>query len=480
MAPTERDPMTPESSPGGTATLRFLGAADSVTGSRYLLESGESRVLVDCGLFQGLKVHRDRNWSPFPVPPGSIDAVVLTHAHLDHSGYIPALVRDGFRGRVFATEATTELCGVMLRDSAHLLEEEARHAGTHGWASRREPLPLYTADDAEMAIQRFRPVPFAHSIDVAPGIAVTFTPAGHILGAAGVRATIGGRTVHFTGDLGRPDDPVMRPPQALEPADVLVVESTYGDRKHSAEDPESALADVIGRVIRRGGVVLIPAFAVGRTESILIHLARLQRQRRLPDVPIFLNSPMAIDVTEIYQRHPEEHGLDAAEIELMYRIATPIHTVDESKLLNLRGGPMVIISASGMLTGGRILHHIAAYGADPGNAIVLTGFQASGTRGSALAGGARSLRIFGRDVPIRAEVVSIDSMSAHADADELMTWMSAVSVPPDMVYVTHGEPAAADTLRARIKRELHWNVRVPEFLERVELAGIAQSAAAVR
>ena len=454
---------------GGQATLQFLGAADSVTGSRYLVESGGHRVLIDCGLFQGVKVHRQRNWSTFPVPPDSIDAVVLTHAHLDHSGYLPALVRGGFTGPIHATRATSELCGVMLRDSAHLLEEEAQHAARHGWTVHRGPRPLYTVQDAEQAMERFHPASFSHPVDVVPGVRITFTPAGHILGAAGVRADIRGRLIHFSGDVGRQDDPVMRPPAPLEPADVLVVESTYGDRKHPDEDAASALGDVIQRVVRRRGVVLIPAFAVGRTESILLHLARLRQHGRLPEVPIFLNSPMAIDVSEIYRRHPDEHRLSEEEMQQMYGLATPVHSVDESKLLNIRGGPMIIISASGMLTGGRILHHIAAYGPDPRNAIILTGFQASGTRGASLLSGARSLRIFGRDVPVRAEVVSIGGMSAHADADELMTWMGAVSVPPESVYVTHGEPTAADALRARIKRELRWSVRVPEFLERVPL-----------
>jgi metallo-beta-lactamase family protein len=450
-------------------TLRFLGAADTVTGSRYLLESGSTRVLIDCGLFQGLKVLRERNRASFPVPPGSIDAVVLTHAHLDHSGYIPALVRDGFRGRVYATEATTELAGVMLTDSGYLLEEEARHAASHRWSAHRNPLPLYTAADAERALPRFHPVRFHDAVEVAPDVEVSFTPAGHILGAAGVHASVGGTSLHFTGDLGRGSDPVMRPPAALERCDVLVVESTYGDRVHAAVDPASVLEDVITRISRRGGVVLIPAFAVGRTESVLLQLARLRQAGRIPDVPIYLNSPMAIEVAEIYHRHPDEHRLSAAEIDLMYSVATPVHSVDESKLLNLRGGPMIIISASGMLTGGRILHHLAAYGPDPRNAIILTGYQAAGTRGSALLGGADSLRIFGRDVPIRAEVVSLAGLSAHADSDELMAWMAAVAEPPRAVYVTHGEPTAADTLRARIKRELHWNVRVPEHLETLPL-----------
>lgn len=453
----------------GSADLRFLGAADTVTGSRYLIESGSQRVLVDCGLFQGLKVLRERNRAPFPVPPESIDAVVITHAHLDHTGYLPALVRDGFRGRIYATPATTQLAGVMLPDSGYLLEEEARHAASHRWSSHANPLPLYTAEDAERALTRFHPVDFDTTVAVAPGVQVSFTHAGHILGASGVHATVAGTSIHFTGDLGRSADPVMRAPAPLERSDVLVVESTYGDRAHSPVDPGSALEEVITRVTRKGGVVLIPAFAVGRTESVLLQLAKLRQAGRLPEVPIFLNSPMAIEVADIYHRHPEEHRLTAAEIDLMYSIATPVHSVDESKLLNLRGGPMIIISASGMLTGGRILHHIAAYGSDPRNAIVLTGYQAVGTRGSALLSGASSLRIFGRDVPIRAEVVSLDSLSAHADADEVMAWMSAVSEPPQSVYVTHGEPVAADALRARIKRELHWDVHVPEQLQRVHL-----------
>jgi metallo-beta-lactamase family protein len=465
---TQTPPANGPQAPG--AHLRFLGAADTVTGSRYLLDTGSSRVLVDCGLFQGLKVLRERNRAPFPVPPESIDAVVVSHAHLDHSGYIPALVRDGFRGRVYATPATVELAGVMLPDSGYLLEEEARHAASHKWSRHAVPEALYTQADAERSLTRFSPVPFDTSREVAPGVEVTFTPAGHILGAAGVHAEIGGASVHFSGDLGRAEDPVMRPPAPLEPCDVLVVESTYGDRRHADEDAADVLEDVIRRTTRKGGVVLIPAFAVGRTESILLQLARLRRAGRLPDVPVYLNSPMAIEVADIYRRHPAEHRLDAADIDLMYSIASPVHSVDESKLLNLRGGPMVIISASGMITGGRILHHIAAYGDDRRNAIVLTGFQAAGTRGAALLAGAQTLRIFGRDVPIRAEVVSLASLSAHADADEILAWMSQVERGPRSVYVTHGEPVAADVLRARIKRELGWNARVPEQLESVRLS----------
>lgn len=452
-----------------TAYLQFLGAADSVTGSRYLIDTPDARVLIDCGLFQGFKVLRERNRAEFAVPPASIDAIVLTHAHLDHSGYLPALVRDGFQGPVYATAGTTELCGVMLLDSAHLLEEEARHAATRGWSSHRSPLPLYTVKDAAAALERFVPVNFDVPRPLPAGLEMTLVPAGHILGAAGVRLTVESRILHFTGDLGRAKDPLMRAPKPLEPASVLVTESTYGDRRHSLSDPEMELGEVVRRVAHRNGVIMIPAFAVGRTETILLHLSRLLDRGELPDIPIYLNSPMAIDVTRIYERHPDEHRVGRDELERMYRLARLVRTVDDSKLLNLRGGPMIILSASGMLTGGRILHHLVAYGPDPRNAIVLTGYQAGGTRGAALRDGATSLRIFGADVPIRAEVVSVDTLSAHADADELLAWMGTVDVPPEMVYVTHGEPAAADALRARIKRELRWNARVPEHMESVPL-----------
>jgi metallo-beta-lactamase family protein len=461
--------MSGQPGPGATPTLRFLGGADSVTGSRFLIEFESTRVLVDCGMFQGYKVLRERNRAPFPVPPDSIDAVVLTHAHLDHSGYVPALVRDGFDGPVYATPATTDLAGIMLPDSGYLAEEEAKRAERRGYSKHAKPLPLYTAEDAERSLASFVRVDFDTPHDVGRGIRFTFVPAGHILGAAGVRVEVGGRSVRFTGDLGRPHDPIMQPPRPLEPADVLVTESTYGDRSHPTIDPEDVLADVVGRVVKRGGVVLIPAFAVGRTETVLYHLSRLIDSGRVPDAPVFLNSPMAIDAAGIYQRYPREHRVDPQRFRRMYELANLVHDVDESKLLNLRGGPMVILSASGMLTGGRILHHVAAYAGDKRNAIVLVGYQAGGTRGSALLGGATSLRIFGNDVPIRAEVVSIDGMSAHADADELYDWLAAVDVPPDIVYPVHGERDAADALRARLQRQLGWRARVPEHLETVRI-----------
>lgn len=453
----------------GDATIRFLGGADTVTGSRFLVEAGGARVLVDCGLFQGYKVLRERNWAPFPVPPESIDAIVLTHAHLDHSGYIPALVRDGFGGPVHATPATTDLAGILLPDSGYLAEEEAKRAARYGYSKHATPLPLYTAADAERAMQQFRQVAFDTPFEVAGGIEATLIPAGHLLGAAGVRLEVAGRSVRFTGDLGRQHDPVLHPPRPFESADVLVAESTYGDRLHSELDPGEVLADVVDRVAKRRGVMMIPAFAVGRTASVLFHLSDLIDAGRIPDIPVFLNSPMAIDGVAIHQRYPDEHRVDANRLRRMFEVATPVREVDDSKLLNLRGGPMIIVSASGMLTGGRILHHVATYGSDSRNAIVLTGYQAGGTRGAALLDGARSLRIFGEDVPIEAEVVPIDGLSAHADADELFDWITAVDRPPDAVYLVHGERRAADVLRARLDRRPGWTATVPEHLRRVAI-----------
>jgi len=451
------------------ASLRFLGATGTVTGSRYLIESGSSRVLVDCGLFQGYKELRERNRVSFPVDPASIDAVVLSHAHLDHSGYVPALVRDGFAGNVITTEGTAELCSLLLPDSAHLLEEEAERAARKGYSKHANPQPLYTTDDAELALTRFRTSKFDTSMEVAPGIRVTFTPAGHILGASQVRVDVGGKTLHFTGDLGRVDDPLMLPPREFAGADVLVTESTYGDRAHPHVDPTAELQPVLSRVLGRGGVVVIPAFAVGRSQSLLLHISRLMKAGTIPTVPVYLNSPMAVNATHMYEAHREEHRVDAAEFRQMYDIAHLVKTVEESKALNERHGPMIIVAASGMMTGGRILHHVVAFGQDEKNAILLSGYQAGGTRGAYLAAGERTLRIFGADVPIRAEVVALSSMSGHADADQLLAWMRAAPTPPAQVFVTHGEPSAADRLRFRISSELGWNARVPHDGEEVSI-----------
>lgn len=450
-------------------TLQFLGATDTVTGSRYLIRSQGHRILVECGLFQGYKRLRDRNRIPFQASPASIDAVILTHAHLDHSGYIPALVRDGFRGPVYATPGTTDLCKLLLPDSGYLQEEEARFADRRASSTHHPAEPLYTAEDAVRSLNSFRAQDFDSPFSLPGDIEATFLPAGHILGAAQAHLNVAGHTIHFTGDLGRAHDPVMYPPRGLEPVNILVTESTYGNREHPQGDPEAELGAIINRVAKRQGVVMIAAFAVGRAETILIHLSRLLAKHAIPPIPIYLNSPMAIDASDMYQRHRKEHRLTQTEFEAMYKVATPVRSPDDSKLLNLRGGPMIIISASGMLTGGRILHHLESYGEDRRNAIVLSGYQAGGTRGASLAAGDTHLRIYGRDVRIEAEVIQVEGLSAHADSNELIQWMKAAPTAPAMTYVTHGEADASDALRARIKRELGWKVRVPEHMETISL-----------
>jgi metallo-beta-lactamase family protein len=450
--------------------LTFLGAADTVTGSRYLVESGSRRVLVDCGLFQGYKTLRERNRARFAVPPESIDAVLLTHAHLDHSGYVPALVRDGYRGRVFATPGTTELCRILLPDSGRLLEEEAESARRGGYSRHRAPRPLYTEVDALTALRSFHLQPFASVFQPVEDVEAEFIPAGHITGAAQITLRLGESRLHFSGDLGRAHDPLMRAPAPLPDVDVLVVESTYGDRRHPDGDPASELGAVVRRVASRGGVVVIPAFAVGRAESILLHLSRLRDRGDIPTIPVYLDSPMAVAATAVSRTHPEEHRVTADEAARVADVAIPVSSTEESMRLSGLRGPMIIVSASGMITGGRVLHHVARLGPDRRNAIVLTGYQAGGTRGADLAQGARMLRIFGRDVPIEAEVVQLDSFSAHADAEEVLAWLRSAARPPGMTYVTHGEPEAADTLRRRIQHELGWNVRVPGQGEVVDLA----------
>lgn len=452
----------------GNPSLRFLGATGTVTGSRYLIEVDKRRILVDCGLFQGYKQLRERNWKPFPVPPKSIDCVLLTHAHLDHSGYLPALVRNGFRGTIYCTRATRELCGLLLPDSGHLQEEEARYAQRKGYSRHAVPKPLYTLEDAEAALEHFEDIAFETSLDLGGGISARFIPAGHLLGAAQIRLSVKGRTVHFSGDVGRDSDPLMRGPQPFTGADILVCESTYGNRVHPRGDAEAELAEVINRIVRRGGVIVIPAFAVGRIQGLMLQIARLRERGEIPYVPVYLNSPMGTDATEIYHNHHDEHHVSREDCMAMFNLAERVRTVEESKELNRRHGPMIIISASGMLAGGRVLHHVASFGPDPRNAIVLSGFQAGGTRGAVLARGERHLRLFGRDVEINAEVIQLEGMSGHADANELIAWMGQAK-PPEMTYITHGEPDSADALRFRIDHELGWHVRVPEQLERISL-----------
>jgi metallo-beta-lactamase family protein len=443
--------------------LTFLGGTGTVTGSKYLLEHEGRRLLVDCGLFQGLKQLRLRNWDSFPVLPSSIDAVVLTHAHLDHSGYVPRLVRQGFRGRVYATPGTRALCGLLLADSGRLLEEEADYANRHGFSKHQPALPLYDEHAAREAMEHFSTRDFDRGFEPLPGVRVLMRRAGHLLGAASVRVEWDGRSVLFSGDLGRGNDLLMHPPELPEAADWLVLESTYGDRQHVRVDAMAAIADVINRTASRGGVLIVPAFAVGRAQALMWIVSELRRQRRIADVPVYLNSPMAADATRIYVERAGEHRLSPADCQAMTRAAHIVDSVEESKRLNELREPAVIISASGMASGGRVLHHLKAYAPDPKNGILFVGFQAAGTRGASMLAGAPSVKIHGEQVPVRAELTRLDALSAHADRDELLAWAGALPAPPRRVFVTHGEPVAADALRQALEERHGWPCTVPEY-----------------
>jgi metallo-beta-lactamase family protein len=449
--------------------LTFLGGTGTVTGSKYLLEHDGRRLLIDGGLFQGLKQLRLRNRDELPVRPSQIDAIVLTHAHLDHSGFIPKLVQLGFRGCVFCSSATRDLCGLLLPDSGRLLEEEADYANRHALSRHHPALPLYTEQDAQAALERFTPRSFGEAFEPISGVRVLLRRAGHLLGAASVRVEWGQRSILFSGDLGRSNDLLMQPPDPPEAADWVIVESTYGDRAHSRVDPLTAIADVINRTAVRGGVVVIPAFAVGRAQTLLYCLHLLKQQHRIPDLPVFLNSPMAADATQLYIDHRAEHRLTSEQCRAMCTAAHFVNSVEESKRLNEIHVPAVIVSASGMASGGRVLHHLKALAPDARNSILFVGYQAAGTRGAAIVGGAATVKIHGQHVPIRAEVAQIDALSAHADRDELLAWIGALPAAPRRVFVTHGEPVPADALRQAIEERHYWPCTVPEYRDTVEL-----------
>jgi metallo-beta-lactamase family protein len=450
--------------------LTFLGAVGTVTGSKYLLETDGRRILVDCGLFQGFKQLRLRNWAPFPVPPSSIAEALLTHAHLDHSGYLPLLVKSGFTGPIRCTEATRDLCALLLPDSGHLQEKDAEFANRHGFSKHKPALPLYTQEDAERALQEFRPLPFRKSFPVTGQMTARFLYAGHILGASVIELTTEGHTILFTGDLGRPNDVALFDPDRVEHADYLIVESTYGNRKHEGRSPEDALAEAVSQTAARGGTIVIPAFAVGRTQSLLFHLAALKRAGRIPPIPIYMDSPMAMDATNLFDAHSTDHRLSAADTRSAFSIAQYVQTIDNSKSLDRDTTPKVIISASGMATGGRVLHHLEAYAPDPRNLILFAGFQAGGTRGAAMTSGADTIKLHGRYIPVRAKVENLQMLSAHADADEIIAWLRQFRAAPKMTFITHGEPAAADALRRRIGEELGWACSVPDYRDEAILS----------
>jgi metallo-beta-lactamase family protein len=446
-----------------SVTITFLGGTGTVTGSKYLVQHEGHSLLVDCGLFQGYKQLRLRNWRPLPVVPDSVHAVLLTHAHLDHSGYLPLLAREGFRGRAWATPATQDLCGILLPDSGHIQEEDAAFANRHGFSKHAPALPLYTRRDALDSLRLIRPVPFGQPFEPARGWQATFSRAGHILGAASLLLEVGGKRILFSGDLGRTDDLLMRPPAPAPAADAVLIESTYGNREHPREDLLAELGPALQRVAARGGVAVLPVFAVGRAQAVLHAIAMLKKSHVIPpSLPVFLDSPMAVHTTELAHRHTDEYRLSATEVHAMAHAATMVETSEQSKALARRNGPMVILAASGMATGGRVLHHLKLYAGGHRNMVVLTGYQAPGTRGATLADGSRTVRIHGEDVAVNAEIVQLQSASAHADSHQLLDWLRTMPKPPQQVYVVHGEMGASDEFRKRIEHALKLRAMAPE------------------
>jgi metallo-beta-lactamase family protein len=457
------------------AQLTFLGASRTVTGSKYLLQHGGRRVLFDCGLFQGLKELRLRNWDAFPMPPKELDAVVLTHAHLDHVGHLPRLVADGYRGRVFCTPGTLDLCRLVLPDSGRIQEEDARQANKHGYSKHQPAMPLYTEADAHRALTQLQPLGFHRPIEVAPGVTIEFSPAGHLLGSAYVLARLdGGPTILFGGDLGRYGRPVLPDPTDAVRADVVLVESTYGDRDHEPEDDGEALAEVIRDTAGRGGKLIIPAFAIGRVEELLYWVRRLEREHRIPSLPVFVDSPMAVEALKYYAARVGELDPDMRPPQKdVSTFATArfqtIASTQQSKQLTANRRSAIVISSSGMATGGRVLHHMAAALPHGRNTVLFVGYQAAGTRGRALVDGAATVKIHGQAIPVGATIARIDSMSAHADRGEIVRWLRTLPAAPGRLCLVHGEPGPMDALKDRVRRELAWDVYTPQHGETVTL-----------
>jgi metallo-beta-lactamase family protein len=463
------------------AKLTFLGAAGTVTGSKYLVEATGKKLLLDCGIFQGSPELSDRNFKPLSVDPKTIDYCVLTHAHLDHCGWLPVLVRDGYHGPIFANRATIDLATISLKDSAHLQEEDAdraqRGAKNSNAADRQ---PLYISADIDPVLRLFKPIPRTGAFDVSPEFHFDAYDAGHILGSCSLALTItenGKKTlVVFSGDIGRYDQPILKDPTTPPRADVLLCESTYGDRDHEPGDPATLLADIVNRVSARGGSIVIPAFAIGRTQAFMYYLRQLEDGKKIPRLPVYVDSPMALSTTDLYVRYKEDHDVDFTRLESTgNRDPLDVHefhltrSVEDSKAINNVKTPCIIISASGMITGGRVLHHLAQRLPDDKNAVILAGFQAEGTRGRALQQGARVLHLFGQAVPVNAEIITLGQFSAHAGKSELLRWLSGLQAPPHKTWLTHGEPASAQTLQSAIKDKFHWDVAVARYLDTVDL-----------
>lgn len=462
------------------AKITFLGAAGTVTGSKYLVEAEGKRLLVDCGLFEGSKELQQRNWDRLPLDPATIDWLVLTHAHIDHTGYLPRLSRAGYKGPIYANPATRELCNLLLPDSAHLQEEDARYAAKKGYSRHKPPLPLYTVAEAQETLTQFHDIPRADVFQISPQFSVRPHDAGHILGSTWIELTIteAGKkiVVVFSGDLGRYNQPILKDPESPSRADFLLCESTYGDRDHPAGDVAGELADVINQTAKRGGAVVIPAFAVGRTQTIMYYLKQLVAQKKIPDLPLYVDSPMAISVTELYKNHPEDHDIDFTHQTnngdgdpLNLHEVHMTRSVEESKKINDVVAPCIIVSASGMASGGRILHHLEHRLPDSRSTVLLVGYQGEGTRGRQLLEGAKYLNLFGESVPVRARIVEIGQLSAHAGKSELLRWLSGFQAAPKQTFLVHGEPPALNSLRDAVKEKFGWNVTIPDYEQAFDL-----------
>lgn len=449
--------------------VHFLGATDTVTGSRYLVETDTARVLVDCGLFQGFRKLRERNWEAFPIDVASLDAVIVTHAHIDHTGYLPKLTKLGYRGPIHCTRGTRDLLRILLPDSGYLQEEDARRANRYGYTRHHPAEPLYTRDDAERCLPQLVEHGYDEPFELARGLTTSFSRAGHIIGSASVALRSGATALTFSGDVGRPNDPIMRAPGGLGPTDYLVIESTYGDRLHPPENVLDSIARIVNATVEQRGVIVVPAFAVGRAQHLLHVLAQLKSSSRIPDMPVYLDSPMSIDATGIFCDHTDDHRITEGECRALCHLPRYSRTPEQSKHIDRSGGPMIVISASGMATGGRILHHLRRFLPDERNTILMVGYQAGGTRGRALVDGAHELKIHGEYVRVRASIARIDGLSAHADYAELVDWLRPAALEPRRVFVTHGEPAASAAFRARLQDEFGWNVLVPEDGSKHEL-----------
>lgn len=450
--------------------LQFLGAAGTVTGSKTLLHIDNASYLIDCGLFQGLKKRRLLNWRKLPLTESSLRAVLLTHAHIDHSGYLPVLIQHGFKEKIFSTPATKALCDILLPDAAYLQEEDAKFANKHGFSKHQPALPLFTHEDAEATLALFKTVEWEKTLELQENLTATWFEAGHILGASFIQLNISGTRVLFSGDLGRMDCPVMHPPHTPPETDYLILESTYGNRKHPEDDPLLALQKIIDRTLKRGGSVVIPSFAVGRSQQMLYYIHQLKLSGKLAkDVPVYLDSPMATKATKLFCDFHDAQALTQEECMNMVREVTFVSTQEESKKINNPEKPSIIISASGMATGGRVVHHLKFLAPDEKNTILFIGFQAPGTRGEALLHGAKHIKIHGEQIPVRAEIASIESLSAHADQDEIMTWLRSFPKAPKMTFLNHGEDESRKALKEKIEQELHWKVSIPEDLEEISL-----------